>query len=78
MCQFMTQPTNLHMCHVKHILKYLKGTLHHGIAYSQGSMVVTGFVTRIRSVIPTLKDLPQAMLYFLGRILYLGLPRNKP
>ncbi|BBH02320.1 transposable element gene, partial [Prunus dulcis] len=37
-CQFMTQPTNLHMCHVKHISNISKAHFNMVLAYSQGSM----------------------------------------
>lgn len=34
MCQFMTNPTDVHFAAVKRILRYLQGTLHKGIFYS--------------------------------------------
>ncbi|CAN6707198.1 unnamed protein product [Malus baccata var. baccata] len=35
MCQYMTQPSDLHMHLVKRILRYLKGTIHCGLKYTK-------------------------------------------
>ncbi|XP_026398395.1 uncharacterized protein LOC113294200 [Papaver somniferum] len=35
-CQFMHQPTITHMVAAKRILRYIKGTLHHGLLFSKG------------------------------------------
>ncbi|XP_050102735.1 uncharacterized mitochondrial protein AtMg00810-like [Malus sylvestris] len=37
-CQFMSSPTERHYAAVKRILRYLHGTLHHGILYSADQM----------------------------------------
>ncbi|GKV35118.1 hypothetical protein SLEP1_g43432 [Rubroshorea leprosula] len=43
-CQFMQQPTFAHMRQVKHILRYIKGTIHHGLRFSSHSTLsLTGF-----------------------------------
>ncbi|GKU90849.1 hypothetical protein SLEP1_g4793 [Rubroshorea leprosula] len=43
-CQFMQQPTFAHLRQVKHILRYIKGTLHHGLSfYSSSTLSLTGF-----------------------------------
>ena len=34
-CQFMTQPTDLHLHLVKRILRYLKGTIAYGLHYKR-------------------------------------------
>ncbi|CAL9004052.1 unnamed protein product [Prunus brigantina] len=65
-CQFMTQPTDLHLCHVKHILRYLKGTLHNGITYSPGSMVVTGFCDADWAGDPNTRRSTTGYVVFLG------------
>ncbi|XP_028082737.1 uncharacterized protein LOC114284061 [Camellia sinensis] len=36
-CQFMHTPTNGHFCAVKRLLRYLKGTLSHGLCFTLGS-----------------------------------------
>lgn len=36
-CQFMHQPRESHLGVVKRILRYLKGTLEHGLWFQQGS-----------------------------------------
>ncbi|GKV19028.1 hypothetical protein SLEP1_g29328 [Rubroshorea leprosula] len=43
-CQFMQQPTFAHLRQVKRILRYIKGTLHHGLNfYSSSTLSLTGF-----------------------------------
>ncbi|GKV50770.1 hypothetical protein SLEP1_g57465 [Rubroshorea leprosula] len=43
-CQFMQQPTFAHMRQVKRILRYIKGTIHHGLRFSSHSTLsLTGF-----------------------------------
>ena len=43
--RFMERPTILHQKAVKHILRYLKGTVHYGLVYPRRSseMVITGY-----------------------------------
>ncbi|XP_017183840.1 uncharacterized mitochondrial protein AtMg00810-like [Malus domestica] len=36
-CQFMTQPTDLHMLLVKRILRYIQGTVDYGLHYTQNN-----------------------------------------
>ncbi|GKV34843.1 hypothetical protein SLEP1_g43185 [Rubroshorea leprosula] len=43
-CQFMQQPTLTHLRQVKRILRYIKGTMHHGLRFSSHSTLsLTGF-----------------------------------
>ncbi|XP_016648868.1 PREDICTED: uncharacterized mitochondrial protein AtMg00810-like [Prunus mume] len=42
-CQFMHNPTDVHFGFVKRILRYLQGTLQHGIVLSPGTMLLSGY-----------------------------------
>ena len=42
-CQFMHAPTIDHWQAVKHILRYLKGTITHGLHFQVGSFRLTAF-----------------------------------
>ncbi|CAL9014472.1 unnamed protein product [Prunus brigantina] len=42
-CQFMHQPTTAHWLAVKHILRYLNGTLTHGLFYSPSTLFLSAF-----------------------------------
>uniref|UniRef100_A0A2N9FFC2 Reverse transcriptase Ty1/copia-type domain-containing protein n=1 Tax=Fagus sylvatica TaxID=28930 RepID=A0A2N9FFC2_FAGSY len=37
-CQYMSTPTSTHLTAAKRILRYIKGTLHHGIAFTPGPL----------------------------------------
>ena len=42
-CQFMSHPTHHHLVAAKRILRYLKGTLHHGIHFQPGPLVLLAY-----------------------------------
>ncbi|CAL9029103.1 unnamed protein product [Prunus brigantina] len=42
-CQFMHTPLDTHYLAVKRILRYLKGTMSHGLLYKKGSLDMTAF-----------------------------------
>jgi histone deacetylase 1/2 len=42
-CQFMQNPMVSHFTAVKHILRYLKGTMHFGISYTRGDLQLKAF-----------------------------------
>lgn len=42
-CQFMHQPTTTHMIATKRILRFVKGTLDHGLFFTKGLQVLQGF-----------------------------------
>lgn len=63
-CQYMNSPTDIHFSDVKRILRYLQGTLQHGIVYSSQSQAhLTAFSDS--QLILILKDQLQVMLYIL-------------
>ena len=43
LCQFMSNPTTLHLEAAKRVLRYLRGTLYHGISFSSGPLTLTAF-----------------------------------
>ena len=42
-CQFMHLPTNAHFHAVKRLLRYVKGTLHHGLFFTPSSFALSAF-----------------------------------
>ena len=43
LCQFMSNPITIHLEAAKRVLRYLRGTLHHGISFSPGPLTLTAF-----------------------------------
>ena len=43
LCQFMSKHTSVHLEATKPVLRYLRGTLHHGIFFSPGPLTLTVF-----------------------------------
>jgi hypothetical protein len=42
-CQYMSTPTSTHLAAAKRILRYIRGTLHHGIAFTPGSLHLSAY-----------------------------------
>jgi transposase InsO family protein len=42
-CQYMSAPTTVHLAAAKRILRYLQGTLHHGIAFTPGPLHLSAY-----------------------------------
>uniref|UniRef100_A0A2N9FZ66 Reverse transcriptase Ty1/copia-type domain-containing protein n=1 Tax=Fagus sylvatica TaxID=28930 RepID=A0A2N9FZ66_FAGSY len=42
-CQFMNAPSDIHFTAAKHVLRYLKGTLDHGLFYTPGPISLSAF-----------------------------------
>uniref|UniRef100_A0A2N9GGL3 Integrase catalytic domain-containing protein n=1 Tax=Fagus sylvatica TaxID=28930 RepID=A0A2N9GGL3_FAGSY len=42
-CQYMSTPTTIHLAAAKRILRYLRGTLNHGIAFSPGPIQLSAY-----------------------------------
>jgi hypothetical protein len=43
LCQFMHSPTNVHCMATKQVLRYLKGSIDHGLIYRKGSLSLEAF-----------------------------------
>lgn len=43
LCQFLQNPLHSHFSVVKRLLRYLKGTLHHGLHFTSGPLVLNDF-----------------------------------
>ena len=44
LCQFMHSPTSVHLEVAKCVLRYLRGTLHHGLYFSLGPLYSISFL----------------------------------
>lgn len=44
LCQFMASPTTTHLQDAKRVLRYIRGTLHHGISFTLGPLSLTAFL----------------------------------
>jgi hypothetical protein len=42
-CQYMSAPTTIHLAAAKRILRYLRGTLFHGIAFTPGPLTLSAY-----------------------------------
>ena len=42
-CQFMSNPTIVHLEAAKRVLQYIRGTLSHGISFTPGPLTLTAF-----------------------------------
>ncbi|KAM1755844.1 hypothetical protein ACFX12_008126 [Malus domestica] len=65
-CQFMQQPMIAHFTAVKRILRYLKGTLHHGLFYSHGPLQLRAFSDADWAGDPNDRRSTTGMAVFLG------------
>ncbi|CAL9023393.1 unnamed protein product [Prunus brigantina] len=65
-CQFMHRPTIVHWIAVKRILRYLNGTISHGLFYRPSSLHLIAYSMRIMPVIPMIDGLPGGYCIFLG------------
>ena len=43
-CQFMSSPTTIHLAAAKRILRYMRGTLYHGLAITPGPLSLSDFI----------------------------------
>ncbi|CAN6726700.1 unnamed protein product [Malus baccata var. baccata] len=65
-CQFMQQPMIAHFTAVKRILRYLKGTIHHGLCYSHGPLQLKAFSDADWAGDPNDRRSTTGMAVFLG------------
>ena len=66
LCQFISKPTSVHLEATKRVLRYLRGTLHHGICFSPGPLSLTAFSDADWAGDPTDRRSTTGLLVFLG------------
>ena len=64
--QFMSKPTFVHLEVAKRVLRYIRGTLHHGICLSPGPLILTAFSDADWAGDPTDRRSTTGLLVFLG------------
>uniref|UniRef100_A0A2N9IPP4 Integrase catalytic domain-containing protein n=1 Tax=Fagus sylvatica TaxID=28930 RepID=A0A2N9IPP4_FAGSY len=65
-CQYMSTPTSTHLTAAKRILRYIKGTLHHGIAFTPGSLSLSVYSDADWAGDPDDRRSTSGMLIYLG------------
>ena len=66
LCQFMSNPTTIHLEAAKRVLKYLCGTLYHGISFSPYPLTLTAFSDADWAGDPYDRRSTTGLLVFLG------------
>ena len=66
LCQFMSKPTSIHLEAAKRVLRYVKGTLHHGISFSPRPLTLIAFSNADWAGDPTDRCSTTGLLVFLG------------
>jgi transposase InsO family protein len=65
-CQFMNTPTDIHLTAAKRILRYLRGTLDHGLHYTPGPISISAFSDADWAGDPNDRRSTSGLLFFLG------------
>jgi hypothetical protein len=65
-CQFMNAPTDIHLVAAKRILRYLRGTLDHGLYYTPGPTSLSAFTDADWAGDPNDRCSTSGLLVFLG------------
>ena len=66
LCQFMSNPTTVHLEAAKRVLKYIRGTLSHGILFTSGPLTLTAFSNADWVGDPSDRRSTTGLLMFLG------------
>uniref|UniRef100_A0A2N9ELB4 Reverse transcriptase Ty1/copia-type domain-containing protein n=2 Tax=Fagus sylvatica TaxID=28930 RepID=A0A2N9ELB4_FAGSY len=65
-CQYMTAPTSTHLTAAKRVLRYIKGTLYHGIAFTPGPLSLSVFSDADWAGDPNDRRSTSGLLVYLG------------
>ena len=65
-CQFMNAPTDIHLTAAKRILRYIRGTLEHGLFYTLGPISLSAFSNANWAGDPNDRRSTSSLLVFLG------------
>ena len=65
-CQYMTAPTFTHLTAAKRVLRYIKGTLYHGIAFTPGPLSLSVFSNADWAGDPNDRRSTSGLLVYLG------------
>ena len=66
LCQFMSKPISTHLEVAKWVLRYIHGTLHHGISFTPGTLTFITFSNVDWATNPTDYRSTTGLLVFLG------------
>uniref|UniRef100_A0A2N9HDI4 Reverse transcriptase Ty1/copia-type domain-containing protein n=1 Tax=Fagus sylvatica TaxID=28930 RepID=A0A2N9HDI4_FAGSY len=66
LCQFMQAPTNIHLTAAKRILRYVRGTIDHGLFYTSGPISLSAFSYANWAGDPNDRRSTSGLLVFLG------------
>ena len=65
-CQYMSAPTTIHLAAAKRILKYIRGTLFHGVAFTLGPFHLSAFTDADWASDPDDRKSTSGFLVYLG------------
>jgi hypothetical protein len=65
-CQFMHQPTDQHLVAAKRILRYVQGSLHHGLTFRPGPLTLTAYTDSNWVGDPMDRHFTMGLIIFLG------------
>jgi hypothetical protein len=65
-CQFMHQPTDQHLVAAKRILRYVQGSLHHGLTFRPGPLTLTAYTDSDWAGDPMDRRSTTGLIIFLG------------
>ena len=78
LCQHMQSPTEGHLVAAKHVLRYVQGTLSHGVLFQPGPRVLTAFTDSDWAGNPVDRRSTTGFLVFLGNNLITWSSKKQP
>jgi hypothetical protein len=77
-CQYMSAPTTVHLAAAKRILRYLQGTLNHGIAFTPSPLHLSTYIDADWAGDPDDKRSTSSYLVYIGSNPIPGQPKSNP